>query len=103
MGELLWKVLVDEGCMHFPRLIATDNAGKDQHTMSDTMHEIRAELVSKGSIPACTPETVVVQDVWHARQRIGVLLNRNHPDYFSALTDLKVVFARYVKLLVQPS
>ena len=74
VDELLREVFVDKGCKHFPVHVATDNVGKDQHTMSDSMHNIRAECIKLGRISADTPQSVVVQDVWHARQRIAVLL-----------------------------
>jgi len=74
--------------------VATDNVGKDQHTMNDSMHDIRADCIKLGRISIDTPHAMVVQDVWHTRQRIAVLLNRNHPDYYAAMADLKVVFAR---------
>ncbi len=96
VSELLQEVLVTLSCKSFPVVISTDNAGKDQHTMSDTMHMIRAELIRQERISASTPETVVVQDVWHARQRIVILLNRGHPDYYSALPELRAIFARQV-------
>lgn len=94
VSELLQEVLVTQRCKYFPAVISTDNAGKDQHTMSDTMHMIREELIHQERISPSTPETVVVQDVWHARQRIAILLNRGHPDYYSALPELRATFAR---------
>ena len=100
VSELLQEVLVQQHCKHFPAVISTDNAGKDQHTMSDTMHAIRAELIRLERIPASTPETIVVQDVWHARQRIGILLNRGHPDYYTAVPELRAIFARQYPLVV---
>ena len=101
VDRLLREVFVDKGCKFFPRHVSTDNVGKDQHTMSDSMHNIRAECIEQGRISASTPPAVIVQDVWHARQRIGVLLNRNHPDYNATVADLRVVFARQ-DLLMTP-
>ena len=78
VGELLKEVFVDMGCKEFPRVIATDNAGKDQHTMSDTMFELRKERIQLGlSSPRTTPITTVVQDIWHARERVARLLNKS--------------------------
>lgn len=94
VDELMREIFVDKGCKYFPVHVATDNVGKDQHTMSDSMHKLRAECIKLGRISASTPSPVIVQDVWHARQRIAVLLNRTHPDYFAAMAELKVVFAR---------
>ena len=62
--------------------------------MSDSMHNMRADCIKLGRISAETPPSVVVQDVWHARQRIAVLLSSNHPDYYAAMAELKVIFAR---------
>lgn len=95
VDELLREVFVDKGCKCFPVHVATDNVGKDQHTMSDSMHNIRAECIKLGRISADTPQSVVVQDVWHARQRIAVLLSCSHPDYYAAMAELKVIFARH--------
>ncbi len=94
VDELLREIFVNKGCKFFPVHVATDNVGKDQHTMSDSMHDIRADCIKLGRISAETPPSVVVQDVWHARQRIAVLLSSNHPDYYAAMAELKVIFAR---------
>lgn len=98
VSELLQEVLVTQRCKHFPAVISTDNAGKDQHTMSDTMHMIREDLIHQERISPSTPKTVVVQDVWHARQRIAILLNRGHTDYYSALSELRATFARHITI-----
>ena len=94
VDELMREIFVDKGCKFFPVHVATDNVGKDQHTMNDTMFNIRADCIKMGRIGNDTPVSQVVQDVWHARQRIAVLLNRNHFDYHAAMAELKVVFAR---------
>jgi hypothetical protein len=41
-------------------------------------------------------EAVIVQDVWHARERINRLLSKRHPQHRSAERDLKQVFSRLV-------
>ena len=96
VAELLQKIFVDMECKHYPHVISTDNAGKDQHTMSDTMFEIRKQRIQKGlSDPHTTGVTMVVQDIWHARERVARALNRGHADYYPALAELKIIFARY--------
>ena len=69
---------------------------KDQHTMSDTMFQLRAERIQNGLSDARTTNpTMVVQDILHVRERVARLLNRGHPDYYAALAELKLIFARY--------
>ena len=63
VSELLQEVLLTQRCKYFPVVISTDNAGKDQHIMSDTMHTIGAELIREQHISASMPKTIVVQDV----------------------------------------
>lgn len=76
--------------------MATDNAGKDQHTVSDTMAAVRQERIQRGlSNPATAGFTTIVQDIWHARERVAKQLNWGHADYYTALAELKVIFARY--------
>ena len=95
VSELLREIFVDMECKHFPYVISTDNAGKDQYTMSDTMFELRKERIHAGlSDPRSTGVTMVVQDIWHARERVARVLNKGHADCYPALTELKVVFAR---------
>ena len=45
VGELLREIFVDMECKHFPHVISSDNADKDQHTMSDTMFQLRKERI----------------------------------------------------------
>jgi len=96
VDQLLREIFVDMACKHFPHVLATENAGKDQHTMSDTMAVLRQERIRQGlSDPATTGITTIVQDIWHARERVAKLLNRGHADYYPALAELKIVFAKY--------
>ena len=97
VSELLQEIFVDMECKRYPHVISTDNAGKDQHTMSDTMFELRkdhipgrracqtlAALASPWSYLACVQT--------HGK---GVH-NRGRSHYYPALAELKVVFARYI-------
>lgn len=95
VGDLLRDVFVTSACKEFPILIATDNVGKDQYTMSDEISAIGQQRIELGLSQADNlPNTIVVQDVWHARERIAKLLAMGHPDYYTALSELKVVFGR---------
>ncbi len=97
VSELLREIFVDMECKFYPHVISTDNAGKDQHTMSDTMLELRRDRIQKGlSDPRYTGLTMVVQDIWHARERVARVLNKGHSDYYPALAELKIIFARYI-------
>lgn len=104
VDDLLQEVFVEMGCKDFPVLIATDNVGKDQYTMSDAMFAIRRRRIELGLSEASNlPITIVVQDVWHARERLAKLLAMGHPDYYAAMSELKIVFARQACFWQHPS
>ena len=76
---------------------------EDQHTMSDTMFEIRKERIQKGLSDPHTTGVTMVQDIWHARERVARALNRGHADYYPALAELKIIFARYALIHLDES
>ena len=90
---LLRQIWVEQSCKHVPPFYSTDNVGKEQYTAVHSFGQIIADrLVANPSRSEEPP--VVLQDVFHARERVVRTLKRGHSDYFAALAELKAVFGR---------
>lgn len=92
VDELLYQIWVEQACKHLPEFFSTDNVSKDQYTVADKFKEIREQRAALGLTQ--DPVTKVLQDIWHARERISRELKRAHPDYFQAVAQLNQIFAR---------
>lgn len=92
--KLLEEIWVEKECHHLPAFYSTDNVGKDRYTVSDAFRDIRSAREALHHL-STTPITVVLQDIWHARERVSRELKRSHPDYFQAVAALNHIFGRY--------
>lgn len=93
VDELLENIFVLQKCKHLPEFFSTDNVAKDQYTVADKFKAIRAARAELGL--SSHPVTQVLQDIWHARERVSRELKRSHPDYFQAVAQLNQIFGRY--------
>lgn len=92
VDELLESIFLHLKCKHLPKFFSTDNVGKDQYTIADKFKAIRAARADVGL--SSQPVTQVLQDIWHARERVSRELKRSHPDYFQAVAQLQQIFGR---------
>ena len=66
-----------------PRVFYTDDVAADKNSLKELMDDLIPE-----------DDFDVIQDIWHAQQRIIRLLARQHPDHYSAVTTFKNIFSR---------
>lgn len=92
VDELLENIFLLQKCKHLPEFFSTDNVAKDQYTVADKFKAIRAARAELGL--SSQPVTQVLQDIWHARERVSRELKRSHPDYFQAVAQLNQIFGR---------
>ena len=76
--------------MAAPVAVFTDNVAQQGPGLRDL---IKAWYPSLIPLPEAE-QPMVIQDLWHARERIAKQLKKAHPDYRRALSSLKAVFAR---------
>lgn len=90
--QLLREIWINGRCKHLPAFYSTDNVGKDRYTITDALKDIRSARALL--YLSTTPITVVLQDLWHARERVSRELKRGHPDYYQAVAALNYIFGR---------
>lgn len=85
-----------QNCPRFPEVIYTDNVGKDRNELKAIIRRMQQERAAASDVDQDYQEVNVVQDLYHARERIATTLPKAHPDYKPALAALKELLARVV-------
>jgi len=92
VDALLKEIWIEKQCWDVPKFYATDNVAKDRYLVAETFEDIQKFRQDRGLAEQPAPE--ILQDVYHARERVTRMLSRSHPDHLNALGAARKVFNR---------